>query len=110
MNTDLELLDKVCQQYNLGTLKCQPLPLKGGFLHKMYSLFTSEGRYAVKLLNPYIMQRESAMENYRTAERLEGMLEEKQIPILPALRFEGRKMQCIEEGFSICMRGTMERL
>ena len=99
MNADLEFLEKICWQYSLGRLDDQPFPLKGGFLHKMYSLSTSEGRYAVKLLNPYIMQRETAMENYRTAEKLEGMLEKTDIPILPALWFEGRKMQCIEGQF-----------
>lgn len=99
MNADLEFLEKVCRQYSLGRLDDQPFPLKGGFLHKMYSLSTSEGRYAVKLLNPYIMQRETAMENYRTAEKLEGMLEKTDIPILPALWFDGRKMQCIEGQF-----------
>ena len=92
MDKDLELLGKICQQYGLGKPECPPVVLKGGFLHKMYSLFTPGGRYAVKLLNPYIMQRETAMENYRTAERLEAMLEEQGLPILPALRFEGRKI------------------
>lgn len=99
MDKDLELLGKICQQYGLGKPECPPVVLKGGFLHKMYSLFTPGGRYAVKLLNPYIMQRETAMENYDTAERLEAMLEEQGLPILPALRFEGRKMQCIEGQF-----------
>lgn len=99
MNADSEFFERICRQYSLGRLESQPFPLKGGFLHKMYSLFTSEGRYAVKLLNPYIMQRETAMENYRTAEKLEGMLEKTDIPVLPALWFGGRKMQCIEGQF-----------
>lgn len=92
MNTDLETLEKICRQCDLGMLQCKPFPLKGGFLHKMYSLFTEKGRYAVKLLNPYIMQRENVMDNYRTAERLELLLEEKEIPILPALIFGDKKM------------------
>lgn len=96
---DLELLKKICQQYELGTLECQPLPLKGGFLHKMYSLFTTTGKYAVKLLNPYIMQRKTAMENYCTAEKLELVLEQNAIPILPALIFQGRKMQKLDGRF-----------
>lgn len=95
-NMDLKLLEKICQQCHLGVLECQPLKLKGGFLHKMYSLFTTKGKYAVKLLNPYIMQRETAKENYRMAEKLESLLEEKKIPILPALVFENSKMQRIE--------------
>lgn len=96
---DLKLLEKICQQCHLGALQCQPLKLKGGFLHTMYSLFTTKGRYAVKLLNPYIMQRETAMGNYRMAEKLELMLEKKGIPIIPALAFENKKMQNIEGQF-----------
>lgn len=96
---DLKLLEKICQQYELGTLECQPLPLQGGFLHKMYSLFTTTGKYAVKLLNPYIMQRETAMENFCTAEKLELVLEKNDIPILPALIFQGRKMQKLDGQF-----------
>lgn len=96
---DLELLEKICQQCDLGTLECQPLKLKGGFLHKMYSLFTAKGKYAVKLLNPYIMHRENVMENYRTAENLERILEENALPIVPSLTFENKKMQSIEGQF-----------
>lgn len=96
---ELQLLEKICQQCHLGALQCQPLKLQGGFLHKMYSLFTTKGRYAVKLLNPYIMQRETAKENYCIAEKLELMLEEKKIPIIPALVFENKKMQNIEGQF-----------
>ncbi|MCI8461729.1 MAG: aminoglycoside phosphotransferase family protein [Lachnospiraceae bacterium] len=87
------LLEKICRQLELGTLTAPPGPLSGGYLHKMYSLFTWKGRYAVKLLNPHIMRRETALENYRRAERLERILEENQIPIVPALDFGGKKMQ-----------------
>lgn len=96
---DSELLGKICLQCGLGTLECEPVPLKGGFLHKMYSLFTDKGKYAVKLLNPFIMQRETAHENYRTAEELEAILEQSSIPIIPALKFDGRKMQEIDGQF-----------
>ena len=96
---DSELLRKICLQCGLGTLECEPVPLKGGFLHKMYSLFTDKGKYAVKLLNPFIMQRETAHENYRTAEELEAILEQSDIPIIPTLKFGGRKMQEIDGQF-----------
>lgn len=96
---DSELFRKMCLKCGLGTLKCEPVPLKGGFLHKMYSLFTDKGKYAVKLLNPFIMQRETAHENYRTAEKLEAILEPSDIPIIPALKFDGRKMQEIDGQF-----------
>lgn len=94
-----EILNKICQQYDLGTLECEPVPLTGGFMHKMFSLFTETGKYAVKLLNPYVMQRETAMKNYRMAEILEEKLEKNNIPILPAKIISGKKMQEIDGQF-----------
>lgn len=94
-----EILEKICKQYHLGELVCEPVSLKGGFMHKMFSLFTSKGKYAVKLLNPYIMKREDALQNFRIAEGLELMLEQNNIPIIPALIFEGKKMQNISGQF-----------
>ena len=96
---DSELFRKMCLKCDLGTLKCEPVPLKGGFLHKMYSLFTDKGKYAVKLLNPFIMQRETAAANYRTSEELEAVLEKSNVPIIPALKLGGKKMQEIDGQF-----------
>jgi len=94
-----ETLLKICARYGLGKPESEPAPLKGGFLHKMYSLFTDKGKYAVKLLNPFIMQRETAAANYRTAEELEAILEQNDIPIIPALKFVEKKMQEIDGQF-----------
>lgn len=91
-----KLLENICREYNLGELSQEPTRLTGGFMHKMYSLFTTKGKYAIKLLNPYIMQREDAMDNFRAAEDLERRLEKTNIPILPALTLNGEKMQCID--------------
>lgn len=79
-------------KYNLGILE-EPLVLSGGFIHKMYQVTTKQRKYAIKLLNPYIMKRSDAMMNYANAERLERLLEAKHLPILPALSFGGKKMQ-----------------
>ena len=86
------IFHKICNKYNLGELVDVPAQLTGGLMHRMYSLFTEKGKYAVKMLNPYVMQRESAMSNYRTAETLERILEKRNIPILAALSFDGQKM------------------
>lgn len=74
-------------------LKETPADLNGGFTHKMYRLKTERGDYALKVLNRFIMQRETAMANYIRAENLEHLLEQKGIPVLPALLFNGKKMQ-----------------
>jgi len=96
---NLELFIKICQQCNLGKLEVTPVSLTGGFMHKMYSLFTEQGKYAVKLLNPFIMQRATASENYQIAESLELLLEKNNLPVIPALTFNGKKMQNIDGQF-----------
>lgn len=89
----MELFERICSRLELGKLTAPPEALSGGFMHKMYSLETERGKYALKLLNPYIMKRDTAMQNYRQAERLEAKLESRGLPILPALVFDGKKMQ-----------------
>lgn len=95
----MDLLIKICDKYNLGKMVSEPVILSGGFLHKMYGISTSKGKYAVKLLNPHIMEREGAKENYRIAEELEFRLEQHNIPILPAIVFNDQKMQEMEGQF-----------
>lgn len=86
----------ICEELGLGALLAPPARLTGGFLHRMESLFTEKGRYAVKLLNPDIMAREDALSNYAAAEQLEALLEREKLPILPALSFHGKKLQKLE--------------
>lgn len=94
----MSIFAKIEKKYNLK-LKEAPIRLNGGFMHKMYKLETEQGTYALKLLNKFVMQRETAMENYVMAEQLELLLEQNQIPILPALTFDGRKMQEIDNEY-----------
>lgn len=94
-----KMIKKIAQELDLGTLSSEPKKLTGGFMHRMYTLFTTKGKYAIKLLNPYIMKRETAMANFKTAEQLEKLVEQYRIPILPALTFYGQKMQALEGQF-----------
>lgn len=90
------IFEKICDKYNLGNLTALPRQLTGGFMHRMYSLFTDKHKYAVKLLNPYVMMRDDVFDNYAIAETLEAVLEQNNIPILPALIFNSSKMQEID--------------
>lgn len=94
-----DIINRICKRYDLGKSVQSPLPLSGGFLHKVFALFTEKGKYAVKLLNPFVMQRDTAMENFHRAEELESMLKNNKIPIVPALRFDGSKLQSIDEQY-----------
>lgn len=94
-----ELLSKLLQICGLGTIILPVKPVSGGFLHRMYQVVTECGTYAVKHLNPEIMSREDAHDNYARAEKIEGILEKEGIPIVPALTIHGNKMQSIDGHF-----------
>jgi aminoglycoside phosphotransferase (APT) family kinase protein len=87
---------KICKLFDklgLGAVTEPIVSVAGGYMHRMYKVVTAEGSYAVKHLNPNLMKRPEVMENYRRAEKLEAKLEDTEIPIVPALVFNGEKMQ-----------------
>ena len=87
------LITQLFETLSLGTVTAPVTPVSGGFMHRMYKVCTANHTYAVKHLNPEIMKRPVAMSNYKKAERLEAILEKAGIPIVPALTFDGKKMQ-----------------
>ncbi len=56
----MSIFKKIERKYN-WKLKKAPVPLNGSFMHKMYKLETELGTYVLKLLNPFVMQRETVM-------------------------------------------------
>ena len=89
----------LAERCGLGAIEGQILAVSGGLMHKMYKVKTASGTYAVKCLNPEIMKRPDAMKNYAEAERLEKILEDKGIPVVAALSFDGKKMISIDGRF-----------
>jgi len=83
------------QSCGLGTVMSPVESVSGGYLHRMYRVTTDAGVYAVKHLNPAIMRRPDAFDNFRRAEMLEGTLERENLPIVPAITTNSAKMQCV---------------
>lgn len=94
-----EKISKLFHETGLGSVVPPVEPVSGGFLHRMYRVRTEDRAYAVKHLNPLIMKRPDAPGNYEAAEKLESVLEDAGIPIVPALRLNGRKMQSVDGDF-----------
>ncbi|WP_430481686.1 phosphotransferase enzyme family protein [Rossellomorea marisflavi] len=74
----------LCKLAGIGLPKSDPTPVSGGLLHKMYQLKTTNGTFALKRLNPEIMKRPEALENYRKAEKITRHLAG-EIPAVPSL-------------------------
>ncbi|MBQ9764883.1 MAG: aminoglycoside phosphotransferase family protein [Lachnospiraceae bacterium] len=94
-----ELLMKLMRECGLGESISGTESVSGGLMHRMYKVTTGSGIYAVKHLNAEIMKRPDAQDNYARAEKIERMLEHSDIPIVPALEFNNRKMQNIDGQF-----------
>lgn len=94
-----ELLAKLMRECGLGEIIADVESVSGGLMHRMYKVTTDSGIYAVKHLNAEIMKRPDAHENFARAEKIEGMLEKSDIPIVPAMVIGGRKMQKIQDQF-----------
>ena len=101
MNDKISKLMKRC---GLGEVTEEITPVSGGLMHRMYKVQTSSGIYAVKCLNPEIMKRPTARENYAVAEALEARLEEARIPMVAAMTIKGRKMQELDGEFFYIFR------
>ncbi len=90
--------EKLCKSLNLGEIVGVPKALTGGFLHRMYSVETTLGKYAIKALNPKIMLRPTAMQNFINSEQITNMVMHK-VPALPAKNINGNFMQEIDKQF-----------
>ncbi|MBP5491170.1 MAG: DUF4298 domain-containing protein [Lachnospiraceae bacterium] len=107
MNDKIHKLMKHC---GLGEFTAEITPVTGGLMHRMFKVRTESGTYAVKCLNPEIMKRPAARENYATAEALEERLEEARIPMVAAMTIKGRKMQELDGEFFYIFRWQKGRI
>lgn len=88
--------EKLCAKYHLGQITAEPAQVTGGFLHRMYQLKTDKADYAVKALNPQIMQRETAMRNYILSEKVANAAYRNGINALPAIVSNGSCMHKVD--------------
>lgn len=87
---------KLCKMLSLGSFSNEPKQIFGGLLHLMFQLQTEKGRYAVKALNPQIMQREPAMGNYVFSEKVVKIASNSGINALPAIVVNGNSIHEVD--------------
>lgn len=92
---ETNFFEEIVRLLNLGELVSSPQKLTGGLTHQMYAITTDKNKYAIKILNPKIMQKSSAISNFKRAQELELVLQKNKLPIIPALVFNQEKMQKI---------------
>lgn len=85
----------LCEKLRLGRLIGPTVPLTGGHLHRMFSVRTTGGHYAVKALNPLVMLRPRALGDINVSERI-SRIAACYIPAATALMFDGSSVQEID--------------
>ncbi len=84
MSLNNETINKICRAYQLGKSIAEILSVSGGLLHQAWQLKTTRGVYIIKQLNPDIMEKNSSLQRYRTAEEISQLLQNV-TPSVPAL-------------------------
>ena len=97
-------LERLVRKCGLGNIMADVEPVTGGLMHRMYKVITDSGVYAVKHLNAEIMKRPGVHDNFARAEKIEGILEKNDIPIVPAMVIGGQKMQKVDDQFFYVFR------
>lgn len=90
------LFNKIVNNLDLGNIIEGPIQVTGGLTHRMFKVFTDKGRYIIKLLNPNIMKRPTAMENFNKAEKYEELFKQNNIKAVYSIEFNNKKMQEID--------------
>jgi len=84
---------ELVSEIDLGDLVKTPSRISGGLTHKMYKLETSKSTYIVKLLNPNIMKRPTALDNFNKADEYEELFKKNNISAIYSLKLNGKKLQ-----------------
>lgn len=90
--------EKLCNVLKLGEMIDMPEAISGGLLHRMYAIETTQGKYAIKALNPQIMHRPVAMQNFINSEQIVNIAANN-IPAIPAKKFNGTSIQELDNQF-----------
>lgn len=89
-NSDISCdISELFYKYKIGSVTGEPESISGGLMHKMYKVKTETNIYAVKWLNPAVMQRNGVMENMINSERIADAFS-KYIPVVAALNIDNQ--------------------
>lgn len=75
-----------------GRVLKKPIQVKGGLLHTMWCVETSQGKFAVKELNPSILKNETIIYSYDITERISERFFSLGIPVITSFKWEGKSV------------------
>ena len=91
MNETYNDIKELFNRYKIGNITEEPISISGGLMHKMFKVTTETNVYAVKWLNPSIMQRNGVLKNMINSELIANAFS-KHLPVVAALTIEGHNV------------------
>ncbi len=89
-------IEKFCEIYELGTV-INISKITGGLMHKMFKVETTKDVYCIKLLNPEVMNRKEAYDNFVISENISNLAKDNNIPVSNALKINGNYLNKLDD-------------
>ncbi|MDD2822747.1 MAG: phosphotransferase [Candidatus Daviesbacteria bacterium] len=81
----MESITEISQYFDLGKVKPEVTQVTGGLMHKMWKVQAGSGIFAIKQLNPEVISRPKARQDYLDSEKVAQIMKDRGIPSVPAL-------------------------
>lgn len=91
-------IEKFCKQYKLGEV-IKITKLTGGLMHKMFKVETTTEVYAIKVLNPEVMSRSEAYDNFVISEKIANLANNNGIPVSSAKIIDGNFITKLDSSY-----------
>lgn len=91
-------IKELFSKYKIGNVVKEPSSISGGLMHKMFKVTTESNIYAVKWLNPSIMQRNGVMENMINSEMIAHVFS-MHLPVIAALNIDSKNVLHVNNNY-----------
>jgi Ser/Thr protein kinase RdoA (MazF antagonist) len=88
----LQYLKKLFNHLNLGQIAATPQSVTGGFLHRMWRVDAPAQSYAVKELDPGVVESAQVREEYKRSEEMSRAFKKNGVPAVCALEIGGQTL------------------
>lgn len=96
LNSFGAFIDEICRVFNLGDHVLNFERASGGRIHNVWKLETTEGRFAVKVLNKVLLKKKDILAAFERSERVARAFSSHGIPAVSALQIEGKCLRHIQ--------------
>ena len=95
-----KIFNKMCEEFKLGNLEKSPIIINGGITNKVYKIVTSEGIYAIKIINKNkINEDKTYLQRIENSEKIADIASENGINTIGAIKVNNKFVQIVEDNY-----------